>query len=71
MMQYDLFHQLVYEENGYKAVRIVDDEPFPSYNVYTPSGEWCGCTNAINYYSWMSAVREIIKYNMQYNMRKN
>lgn len=68
-MQYDLFHQLVYEDNGYKAVRIVDDEPFPSVHVYTPDGEWCGCTNASNYYSWTSAVREIIKYNRQWQQQ--
>ena len=36
----DLFHQLVYEsEDGFFAIKVIDDTPFPSIKVYTPSGE--------------------------------
>lgn len=64
--QLDLFHQLIYEADGYQAILIVDDEPFPHVSVYQPDGDWCGATNAENHYSRLSAIREIINYNKQW-----
>lgn len=61
--QIDLFHQLIYEDDGYQAILIVDDEPWPHVNVYQPDGEWCGGTNAENNYTRMAAIRETIKIN--------
>ena len=62
----DLFHQLIYEADGYQAILIVDDEPFPHVNVYQPDGEWCGCTNAENRFSRLAAIRETIKINKRW-----
>lgn len=62
----DLFHQLIYEADGYQAILIVDDEPFPHVSVYRQDGEWCGGTNAENHYSRMAAIRETIKHNKRW-----
>ena len=67
----DLFHQLIYEADGYQAILIVDDEPFPHVSVYQPDGEWCGATNAENHYSRLSAIREIINHNKQWRRAKS
>ena len=62
----DLFHQLIYEADGYQAILIVGIEPSPYVSVYQPDGEWCGGTNAENHYSRLSAIREIIKHNKRW-----
>lgn len=62
----DLFHQLIYEADGYQAILIVDNEPFPHVNVYRPDGEWCGGTNVVNHYSRLGAIREIINHNKRW-----
>lgn len=67
----DLFHQPIYEADGYQAILIVGIEPFPHVSVYQPDGEWCGATNAENHYSRLSAIREIINYNKQWQRNRH
>lgn len=62
----DLFHQLIYEADGYQAILIVDDEPWPCVKVYQPDGRCCGGTNAQNHYTRLAAIRETIKINKQW-----
>ena len=70
-MTIDLFNQVIYRQDGYTT--IVDyesDWPIPPVDVFNPDGEWCGCTNSTNEASRMAAIRNIIKYNQNYERRK-
>ena len=70
-MTIDLFNQVIYRQDGYVA--IVDyesDWPIPPVDVFNPAGEWCGCTNSTNEAIRMAAIRQIIKYNQDYEGRK-
>ena len=58
----DLWHSVFYEQDGYVAVLDLTG-PFPSCNVYTPDGEWCGCSGASNHLSRLADVRHIIRWN--------
>ena len=69
--QIDLFHQLIYEADGYQAFLIVDDKPWPCVKVYQPDGRCCGGTNAQNHYTRLAAIRETIKINKRWQRNRH
>ena len=65
----DLFHQRVAStDDGYVVVKNCT-EVFPKYDVYTLSGEWCGCSGASCPESIRADVRIIIRYRRSYEQR--
>jgi hypothetical protein len=62
----DLFHQVLFQGDGYVAIINYMEHPFPQVNVYDPHGEWCGCTNSLNEASRLAAVRHIIRTRRRY-----
>ena len=43
---------------------------FPAQtNVYTPHGEWCGCSGAVNELTLQADIRLIIKNRIDYDRR--
>jgi hypothetical protein len=63
VMGIDLFHQVVYEDDGF--VIVADLSPiFIQYDVYEKdTGDWVGCTNCEFY---MPQCRGIIKNRLQW-----
>lgn len=65
----DIFHQLkVKTAEGFVAITNYTED-FPTTHVYTPQGEWCGCSNASNELSLMAAIRGIVKNRIAYERR--
>ena len=64
IQQLDLFHQLYFADQGFTAIIDYCDTS-PQVNIYTPDGEWCGCTNASSDASCMAAIRETIKHRLR------
>lgn len=61
----DLFHQLVYESpEGFYAIADYT-ELVPHARVYTPSGDWCGSTDA-DMPGTLPNVKLIIKWRINY-----
>ena len=60
--QIDLFHQLVFQQDGFVAISDFMAEHHPRVDVYTPDGIWVGLTGASNTYTQMADIRHIIKY---------
>ena len=66
----DLFHQLFYRSpEGFVAV-LFYTERFPEANVYTPQGEWCGCSGATNEWTLQADIRHIVKTRINYEQGK-
>ena len=66
----DLFHQLFYRSpEGFVAV-LFYTERFPEANVYTPHGEWCGCSNCSSPSGLLSAVKQIIKFRINWEKQR-
>ena len=67
---FDLWHQLYKRtKEGFFVVKVFPTamtEDTPSYNVYTPQGEWCGNTRAANPLSIDADIRHIVKWRMAY-----
>lgn len=62
----DLFNQEYYRcEYGFVAI-ISYETIIPNIDVYTPQGEWCGCTNASNDLTRLAAVKGIIKNRIEW-----
>lgn len=61
--QIDLFHQIVYRQDGYVAIANYSDEHQPSCDIYDPHGEWIGNSGASNIYTRAADIRIIIKDN--------
>lgn len=59
----DLFHQIVYRQDGYVAIANYSDEHQPSCDIYDPHGEWIGNSGASNIYTRAADIRIIIKDN--------
>ena len=66
----DLFHQVYFTDQGFTAI-IDYCDMMPQIDIYTPDGEWCGCTNASNHYSRLAAIRETIKFRIAYDKLRN
>ena len=57
----DLFNQEYYRsDDGFIAI-ICYEGTYPEIDVYTPQGEWCGCTNATCDASRLANIKLIIK----------
>lgn len=69
-MEIDLFHQKVYEEDGYLAIADYTGQ-WRDVDIYDPSGKWFGGTGAVNDLSMMSDVRLIIKWHKRWRGRVN
>ena len=69
IQQLDLFHQFYFADQGFTAIIDYCDS-FPQVDIYTPDGEWCGCTNASSDASRMAAVREIINKRIAYDTER-
>ena len=68
-MKIDLFHQLVYmSPDGFYSIADYT-ELVPHARVYTPSGEWCGSTDA-DMPVTISNVKGIIKWRIKYEKSK-
>lgn len=66
-MKIDLFHQLVYmSPDGFYSIADYT-ELVPHARVYTPSGEWCGSTDA-DMPGTLSNVKAIIKFRKNYEL---
>lgn len=62
----DLFNQLVTKtQQGFVAITCYLREPVQT-NVYTPQGEWCGCSGATNELTLMADIRHIVKTRIEY-----
>ena len=59
----DLFHQIVYRQDGYVAIANYTDEHQPSCDIYDPHGEWIGNSGASNVYTMAADIRIIINDN--------
>lgn len=69
MQQIDLFHQLrATTKEGFVAITDYTDE-WPTTHIYTPQGEWCGCSGATNEASLQADIRIIVKYRINYEQR--
>ena len=67
----DLFHQLVTTTpEGFVAITDYTDNPVNTH-VYTPQGEWCGCTGASSKFAMLADIRHIVKSRIEYDYRKN
>lgn len=67
----DLFHQLAAKTpEGFVAITCYTFEPVQT-NVYTPQGEWCGCSGAINDLTLQADIRDIVKNRIDYERRQN
>ena len=66
----DLFHQVIYRQDGYVAIAYFENLPWQDIHVFRPDGEWCGCTNTTTEEGRKAAIRKIIKYNQDYERRK-
>lgn len=67
--QIDLFHQMVYAEDGYVAITDYTDERNDTH-VYTPKGVWCGSSGASNHFTIIADVKQIIKFRKHYDSRR-
>lgn len=56
----DLFHELVWEGDGYKAVKDYTGERART-DVYRPDGRWIGCSGAENRWTMLADVRIIVR----------
>ena len=62
----DLFHQLVTTTpEGFVAITNFKGDPVKTH-VYTPQGEWCGCTGASNKFTMLADIRHIVKSRIEY-----
>jgi hypothetical protein len=62
----DLFHQLLVKtKEGFVAITNYTDDPVKTH-VYTPHGEWCGCSGASNNLSLLADIRHIVKSRIKY-----
>ena len=69
--QIDLFHQLrATTKEGFLAITNYMWEPVNTH-VYTPQGEWCGCSGATNELSLQADIRHIVKTRIRYEQNKN
>ena len=59
----DLFHQIVYRQDGYVAIANYSDEHQPSCDIYNPHGEWIGNSGASNLFTRAADIRIIINDN--------
>lgn len=65
----DLFHQLVTTTpEGFVAITDYTDNPVNTH-VYTPNGEWCGCTGASSKFTMLADIRHIVKSRIEYEQR--
>lgn len=67
-MTIDLFHQLVYEHDGYHAIRDYTKD-IPQTDVFDSEDIWIGCTNISEPTSIRSNVKKIIEYHIKWKMR--
>jgi len=68
-MQYDLFNQLrMVTPEGFVAVTNYEREPTKTH-IYTPQGEWCGCSGAANEASLKADIRIIVKSRIEYETK--
>ena len=66
----DLFHQLrAKTKEGFVAVTDYMREPVNTH-VYTPQGEWCGCSGACNELSLQADIRHIVKTRIDYERKR-
>ena len=64
--QIDLFHQLrATTKEGFLAITNYMWDPIKT-DVYTPQGEWCGCSGAIDEMSLQADIRHIVKTRIRY-----
>ena len=63
--QIDLFHQLVFQQDGFVAIADFTKEHQPQTDVYTPDGVWCGCTGASHQLTVMADIKHIINFKKQ------
>ena len=69
-MQYDLFHELrATTKEGFIAITDYFSHPIQT-NVYTPQGEWCGCSGATNEWTLQADIRHIVKTRINYEQGK-
>ena len=69
MMQIDLFHQLYAKtKEGFFAITDYMSEPVTTH-VYTPQGEWCGCSGSSNELTIQADIRVIIQTRIDYELR--
>lgn len=62
----DLFHHLrAKTADGFVAITDYERDP-PNTHVYTPQGEWCGCSGASSEASLQADIRHIIKWRKEY-----
>ena len=57
----DLFHQVVWEGDGYRAVTDYTGEWLRT-DVYRPDGVWIGCSGAENRWTILADVRIIVSW---------
>ena len=64
--QIDLFHQLrATTKEGFLAITNYMWDPVKTH-VYTPQGEWCGCSGATNELSLQADIKNIVKTRIKY-----
>ena len=62
----DIFHQLFMKtEEGFVAITNYTESTIKTH-VYTPQGEWCGCSGATNELSLKADIRHIVKSRIDY-----
>ena len=62
----DIFHQLFMKtEEGFVAITNYTERTIKTH-VYTPQGEWCGCSGAINELSLQADIQNIVKTRIRY-----
>ena len=66
----DLFHQLrATTKEGFVAITDYMSSPTKTH-VYTPQGEWCGCSGASNELTLQADIRIIVKTRIDYELSK-
>jgi hypothetical protein len=67
--QFDLFHQLFFEDKeGFVAITDYTQDT-PRTHVYTPQGEWCGGSGASNKLTLLADIHNIVQNRIEYEKR--